>query len=200
MPGRLRYTALMSSALRPHYTLEEYILLESMSNVRHEYVDGEIAAMAGGSPEHGGLCANVITALSNLLDGRPCRVFTSDVRVRIRATGLDTYPDVSVVCGVIERDDRDRHALSNPVVLVEVTSPSTEAYDRGQKVEHYKRIPSLREIVIVSHVEPRLDVWQRADDGAWGVYTFGAGSSATLPSIGAALSVDAVYRDPLAGA
>lgn len=188
------------SAHRPRYSLEEYVLLEAMSNVRHEYADGEIFVMAGGSPEHGGICANVITLLSSQLMGRRCRVFTSDVRVRVRATGLDTYPDVSVVCGQVERDDRDPQALSNPVVLVEVTSPSTEAYDRGEKLDHYKRIPSLREVALVSHAEPRVDVWQRQDDGGWAVHSSGAGGLAHLTSIGCELSIESVYRDPLANA
>jgi Uma2 family endonuclease len=114
-------------AHRPRYSLEEYLILEEMSTVRHEYLDGAIFATAGGTLEHGSICAHVISLLSSQLAGRRCRVFTSDVRVRVRATGLDTYPDLSVVCGQVERDDRDPQALSNPVVLVEVTSPSTEA-------------------------------------------------------------------------
>ncbi len=117
----------MAEATRlPRYSLEEYSVLEETSNVRHEYLDGHIYAMAGGTPEHGGPCANLIAILSNALEGRPCRVFTSDVRVRIQATGLDTYPDASVVCGRIERDSVDRNALTNPVVLAEV-----EVWRRG---------------------------------------------------------------------
>src|SRR6266704_1159431 len=121
-------------ARRPRYRLAEYLILEDMSNVRHEYLDGHIFAMAGGTPEHGGICAKLIALLSNALTGRACRVFTSDVRVRVRATGLDTYPDASVMCGRPERDVEDGNALTNPLVLVEVTSPSTEAYDRGDRL------------------------------------------------------------------
>lgn len=172
--------------------------LEEMSNVRHEYMDGEIFAMAGGTPEHGGICANTIALLSAQLAGRRCRVFTSDVRVRVRATGLDTYPDVSVVCGAVERDPRDPQALANPVVLVEVTSTSTEGYDRGEKLEHYKQIPSLREVVIVSHTERRLDRWRREDDGRWTLESTTGEAKARLHSVGGELGLDAVNFDPLA--
>lgn len=185
-------------AHRPHYSLDEYLRLEETSNVRHEYVEGAILAMAGGTPEHGGICANLITLLSNELAERRCRVFTSDVRIRVRATGLDTYPDLSVVCGQIERDDRDPHALSNPVLLVEVTSPSTEAYDRGEKLDHYKRISSLREVLLVSHAESRVDLWRRGDDGEWTTLQWAGGDAlAHLASIDCDLRLDAIYRNPL---
>lgn len=188
----------MAEATRlPRYSLEEYLVLEEMSNVRHEYLDGHIYAMAGGTLEHGGLCANLIALLSNALEGRPCRVFTSDVRVRVQATGLDTYPDASVVCGRIERDAADRNALTNPVILAEVTSPTTESYDRGQKLDHYKRLPSLREALLVSHAEHRLEVWRRDGEGRWTAESYGPGSTARLVSIDAALPVDVVYRNPL---
>lgn len=188
----------MAEATRlPRYSLEEYLILEGMSNVRHEYLDGHIYAMAGGTLEHGGLCANLIALLSNALEGRPCRVFTSDVRVRVQATGLDTYPDASVVCGRIERDAVDRNALTNPVLLAEVTSPTTESYDRGEKLDHYKRIPSLREVLIVSHGERGLELWRRDDEGHWAPESCGSGSTARLVSVNAELPVDAVYRNPL---
>ena len=181
----------------PRYSLEEYLVLEEMSNVRHEYLDGHMYARTGGTPEHGALCAKLIALLSNALEGRPCRVFTSDVRVRVQATGLDTYPDASVVCGRIERDAADRNALTNPVVLAEVTSPTTESYDRGQKLDHYKRLPSLREVLIVSHGERRLEVWRRDGEGRWTAESYGPGSTARLVSVNAELPVDAVYRNPL---
>lgn len=181
----------------PRYSLEEYLILEGMSNVRHEYLDGHIYAMAGGTLEHGGLCANLIAILSNALEGRPCRVFTSDVRVRVQATGLDTYPDASVVCDGIERDAVDRNALTNPVVLAEVTSPTTEGYDRGEKLDHYKRIPSLREVLIVSHGERRVEVWRCSGEGRWAAESCGPGSTVRLVSVNAELPVDAVYRNPL---
>lgn len=185
------------TARRPRYSLEEYLILEEMSNVRHEYLDGQIFARAGGTPEHGGLCANLIALLSNALVGRPCRVFTWDVRVRVRATGLDTYPDATVVCGRVERDADDSNALGNPLLLVEVTSPSTEAYDRGEKLDHYKRIPSLQEVVIVAHREARVDVWRRGSGGEWGVESAGPEGKMRLQSLACELGVAEIYRDPL---
>ena len=170
-------------ARRPRYRLGEYLILEDMSNVRHEYLDGQIFAMAGGTPEQGGICANLIALLSNALAGRACRVFTSDVRVRVPATGLDTYPDASVACGRPERDVEDSNALTNPLVLVEVTSPSTEAYDRGEKLEHYKRIPSLQAVLIVAHAETRVDVWRRGSGEEWAVGSVGPEGAVRLESL-----------------
>lgn len=184
----------------PHrkYTLEEYVRLEEYANVRHEFLDGQIYAMAGGTPEHGTYAANVIGLLTSQLVGKPCRVQTSDVRIRVQATGLDTYPDASVVCGHAERDPNDPNAIVNPVVLVEVLSPSTEEYDQGEKLEHYQRIESLREVVFVQHREQRVDVVRRQHDGSWLTTSGTSGDTLELEALGCALSVDSVYRDPFA--
>lgn len=186
------------AARRPHYSLKEYLLIEEMSGVRHEYLDGDILAMAGGTPDHARICANVISLLSSRLEGRPCAVFTSDVRVRVQATGLDTYPDVSVVCGRAERDAEDEDALINPIVLVEVTSPSTEAYDRGAKLDHYKRIASLREVVIVSHAERRVEVWRRGGDDRWAAEATVLAGAVRLAALECELPLELIYRNPLA--
>ncbi len=184
----------------PHrkYTLEEFVELEQYSNVRHEFFAGQIYAMAGGTPEHGTYCANVIALLSSQLQSMPCRVMTSDVRIRVGETGLSTYPDVSVVCGSAERDRRDANAITNPVVLVEVLSPSTEEYDRGEKLEHYKRMPSLREVLFVAHDTRRLEVHRRHPDGSWSVTDSASLEAVRLESIDCDVPVAAVYRDPLA--
>jgi Uma2 family endonuclease len=186
-----------SPAAHRKYTIAEYVRLEEYSNVRHEYLEGQIYAMAGGTPEHGTYAANVIAILAAALRDRPCRVQTSDVRIRVQARGLDTYPDVSVVCGSAERDREDRDAIVNPTVLVEVTSPSTDEYDRGEKLDHYKQIPALSEVVFVAHEERRIDVVRRGPDGAWSTQTERAGGAVHLESLACALDVDAVYRDPL---
>lgn len=181
-----------------HYSIDEYVALEAYSNVKHEFVDGQIYAMGGGSPEHGLYAANVIRILGTQLDGRPCRVQTSDVRIRAVATGIVTYPDVSVVCGHAKLDREDRHSVTNPVLLVEVLSPSTAEYDRGEKLSHYQRIPALREVVFVAHEGRRIEVVRRAADGSWSRHEAGTGQQLTLESIGCVLAVDDVYRDPLA--
>src|SRR5215212_185514 len=108
----------------------EYLAAENKTDVRHEWLRGEVFAMAGGTPEHAALAAAVIAALSAALRDRPCRVFSADARVRVLATGLSTYSDVTVVCGRLETDPEDANAIINPVLLIEVLSDSTEAYDR----------------------------------------------------------------------
>ena len=126
------------------YTYEEYRRFEDTNPARHEYVDGQILAMAGGTPAHARLQAAVLFALERRLEGRPCQPFASDLRVKVVATGVATYPDVTVVCGSVETDAEDPRAVTNPTVVVEVLSDSAEAYDRGDKFEHYRQIPFRR--------------------------------------------------------
>ncbi len=185
----------MAQALhRVHYTRAEYISFERSANVKHEYLDGVIYAMAGGTPSHAAIAANVIASLVSGLRERPFRVYTSDLRIRVAETGLETYPDVTVVPLPAELDAVDRHVVTNPVLVVEVTSPSTEEYDRGEKLGHYQRIPSLREIVMVAHRGQRIDVVRRGADGSWTTGSAEAGGRVTLLSLGCLLAVDDVYR------
>jgi Uma2 family endonuclease len=179
------------------HTFAEYLALEAASDTRHEYLNGEIFAMAGGTIEHGALAANAIGELRGGLRGRPCRVLTADVRVRVLATGLSTYPDVSVVCGSIELDPEDANTVVNPVAIVEVLSDSTEAYDRGEKFAHYRRIPSLRDYLLVSQHEPRIEHYRRNDDDTWTLRDVRTTEVVRL-SIGCELSVAEVYVNPLA--
>ncbi len=186
---------LMSTVRRVHYTYTEYLALEEESSVRHEYLDGEIYAMAGGSPDHAALAAALISAIRSQL--RPgCRMFTSDLRVRIPATGLSTYPDAAVVCGRTQRAADDALAVVNPVLLVEITSPSTEDYDRNEKLRHYKNLPSLREVLIASHREPHLTLHRREESG-WSVSVAERGGALTIESLAVRVDVDEVYRDDL---
>jgi len=178
-------------------TFAEYLALEARSETKHELVNGEIFAMAGGTVEHGRLAASVIGELRVALRGHPCSVLSSDVRVRVLATGLTTYPDASVVCGRLEVDAAERNTVTNPVVLVEVLSDSTEAYDRNDKLAHYRRIPSLRDYLLVSQHERRIEHYRRNDDGSWTLRDIQEGGEVSLASIGCALSVDAIYHDPL---
>ena len=189
----------MCDTPRGPMTFAEYLALEAASETKHEFLNGEIFAMAGGTPEHGALTANVIRLLGTALIDRPCIVYTSDVRIRVLATGLRTYPDVSVACGSIERDPEDKNTIVNPVALVEVLSDSTEAYDRGEKFAHYRRIPSLRDYLLVSQHESRIEHYRRNDDGTWTLRDVELAGVVQL-SIGCELSVSAVYRNPLAPA
>ena len=166
--------------------------------MKHEFLDGNVWAMAGGSPDHAGIAANVSTSLGTQLRDRPCRVFSSDLRIRVKETGLGTYPDLSVVCGRLELDPDDpkQQTVVNPRVIVEVLSPSTEAYDRGEKLEHYKRIPSLEDVVLVAHDRRRLEVWHRERDG-WTLDVLHDDGAVELRAIGCKLSLEEVYRNPL---
>jgi Uma2 family endonuclease len=175
------------------YTYQDYVWLEDESSTRHEFLDGEIFAMAGGTPEHAAMAAEVIRQLGDALLGRPCRVFTSDLGVRVMATGLATYPDASVVCGTAARDPEKKTNITNPRVLVEVTSDSTEDYDRGEKAEHYKQLESLETIVLVSHREASIEVWSRPRGTSdWRRTAAGPGQRARLESIDCELDVDAI--------
>ena len=169
--------------------------LEEESTTRHEFLSGEIVAMAGGTPEHAAMAAEIIGQLREQLRGRPYRVFTSDLGVRVLQTGLATYPDASVVCGTTVRDPDKKTNVTNPRVLVEVTSDGTEDYDRGEKLAHYQQIPTLEAVVIVSHREPRIEVWSRAVGAdSWQRSEVGVGGEARLPALGCSLSVDAVWQ------
>jgi Uma2 family endonuclease len=180
------------------YSYHEYLVLERTSNTKHEYLDGQIYAMAGGTPEHAAMANNVGTLLNVQLRGKRCRVYTSDLRVRVLATGLATYPDLTVVCGHFEADVEDPNTSINPIVLVEVLSPSTEVYDRTDKFEHYRRIPSLQEYVLVEHDSRVVEVRRRGEGDAWIVERATSGQTVSLRSIPCELPVDEVYRDELA--
>lgn len=144
------YATPVTRAPRLHrYTFQEYLALEASSTVRHEFLAGEIYAKAGGTPQHAALAMAVGAALLNQTRGGPCRGHSSELRVRSLATGLTTYPDVTVVCGPYETDPQNKNTIVNPRVLVDVTSESTEEYDRGEKLDSYQRIPSLEAVILV---------------------------------------------------
>jgi Uma2 family endonuclease len=190
----------MSQLARRHeYTFREYLELEEVSNTRHEYFDGEIYAMAGGTPEHAALSAAVTIALGTALRGSRYRVFSSDLKVRVRATGFATYPDVTVVCGEPELDPESDTTVVNPIVVVEGLSRSTEVYDRGEKLSQYKQIGSLQECLLVAHDTRRLELHRRGDDRQWIVETAEGDAALSLASLGVQLSVEDVYRDSPVG-
>lgn len=181
----------MSIARKLHYTYEQYLEIERRSDVRHEYLGGEIYAMAGGTPEHALLMAQVSALLSRAIPSG-CRVASSDLKIAVETTGLYTYPDASVICGPLARDVRDPHAVTNPRWLVEVTSDSTEDYDRGAKLAQYQAIASLEAVIFVSHRARRLTVISRAASG-WETLHYERGATAVI-SQSLRLPVDAVYE------
>jgi Uma2 family endonuclease len=174
----------------------EYQATERRSGIKHEYLDGLVRAMAGGTIEHGRLSMRFSRLLGDALAHRSCEVFSSDVKVRIEASNRTVYPDLSFVCGRLERSDVDADAIVNPTVIVEVLSETSEAYDRGDKFRHYRRIQTLREYVLVSQTEPLVEVWRREGD-AWRPREYGAGDEVRLESLDATLRVDELYENAL---
>lgn len=181
-------------ALPLRTTFADYLAIDEASDEKHQLVNGEVFAMTGGTFEHAILIAQVARLLGNALTGGPCRVAASELRVRVLASGLATYPDVPIVCGPPERDPEHRHTITNPTVLVEVLSDSTEAFDRGEKFRHYRQIPSLKAYLLVSQHEPSIELYERSADGSWRLTEAGVGGHLTIGPLGCALSVDAVYE------
>ncbi|HEX4953460.1 MAG TPA: Uma2 family endonuclease [Thermoanaerobaculia bacterium] len=180
-------------AVQHRVTPEEYLAFERAAPERHELIDGEVVAMSGGTRRHALIAGKLIRVLGNALLGRPCDVFGSDLRVRIPASDLYTYPDVSVVCGESRLEDEQDDTLENPLVIFEVLSDSTESYDRGEKFARYRTLPSLAEYVLVSQKRPLVEHFQRQGDGSWLLRTFEAGESMPLPALGCELAVDEIY-------
>jgi len=184
--------ALVTTARRVHNSYQDYLRTLEISTVKLEYCDGEIYAMAGGTPAHADLAAAAIALLVGALGPR-CRVSTSDLKVRVEATDLSTFPDVSVVCGQRETSPIDANAVVNPTLLVEVTSPSTEDYDRGDKLSHYRQLPSLEAVLLVSHRRPEVTVVERVE-GGWRETIARAGESIVVDALELSIPVDALYR------
>jgi len=154
------------------YTPEEYLALERQADARHEFLDGEIYAMAGGSKRHNSISVNVIRLLGNQLLENDCSVYGSDMRVKITSTGKYTYPDVVAVCGEEFFEDESEDTLLNPMLLVEVLSQSTEAYDRGGKFEYYQTIPSFSEYVLIAQEPFRVEQFVRKESNVWTYFEF----------------------------
>jgi len=148
-------------------TSEEYLRLERQAETRSEYWDGKVYALAGASEVHNLIVANLVMILGSQVKGRPCKVYPNDMRIKVRETGLYTYPDVIVVCGKAIFEDRHRDTLLNPTLIIEVLSPSTEAYDRGTKFEHYRTLDSLSDYLLVAQGSPTVEHFERQPDDKW---------------------------------
>ncbi len=157
----------MSTVPKRLLTPVEYLLQERRAAFKSEYYQGETFAMAGATREHNLIVGNLVREVGNGLKGRKCEVYPSDMRVKITASGLYTYPDVTIVCGVPEFEDDEGDTLLNPTVLFDVLSDSTEAYDRGTKSAHYRRLPSLKEYVLIAQDQPSVERYVRQPDGGW---------------------------------
>jgi Uma2 family endonuclease len=157
----------MSAQPSQYLTLQQYFTLEESGDRKHEYYHGAIYAMTGASARHNLIVANLIGLLHGQLRGSSCRIFPSDLRLKIQATGLYTYPDISVICGGIQFGDGRQDTVTNPTVLIEVLSPSTENYDRGKKFEHYRTIESLQEYIVVAQDRVHIEQHIRQDEHRW---------------------------------
>jgi Uma2 family endonuclease len=157
----------MSSQVKVHYTPEEYLALERQAEYKSEYFDGEIFAMTGASRRHNLVAANVLASLHGQLRKRPCEIYPSDMRVKVGPTGLYIYPDVVIVCGEPIFDDKQKDTLLNPTVLVEVLSKSTASYDRGEKFEHYRKLDSLTEYLVIAQNKYHVEHYTRQPDNRW---------------------------------
>lgn len=187
----------MATVAHHRFSFEEYVDLVEDKGMKLEFLDGQVWAMSVGSVDHARSTANVSTMLSTALRGRPCAVYSPDLRVRANATGLATYADVTVICGQLELDPADPkgHTALNPRVIVEVLSPSTETYDRGEKLEHYKTITSLHEILLVAHDRREVEVLRREADGTWSRHVVPDGAVVHLALLDACeLPVSEIYR------
>ncbi len=193
MGHRACYHLAVSSVASSGFTEAEYLALERVSERKHEFVAGSIVAMAGARPPHNVLTANATAALVGIAKRSDCVTMTSDQRVHVPSTGLYAYPDVTVGYGERRYDANDPPSLLNPTLVVEVTSESTEDYDRGTKFLHYQAIASLSEYLIVSHRERRIDHFRRLDDGQWLATTRTGDGSVDLPVLRGSLTVSDLY-------
>ena len=175
------------------YSAEEYLALERSASFKSEFHDGQIYAMTGASREHNLISGNIYRELSLQLKGRPCEAYINDMRVKAAESRSYHYPDVVVVCERPQFEDERADSLLNPTVVIEVLSPSTEAYDRGEKFGHYRKIASLREYLLVSQDKPHVERFVR-EGGRW-ILTEAEGMDGTLPldSIGCSLALREVY-------
>ncbi len=194
----------MASLPQPFYQPEEYLTLERAADHKSEYLAGEIYAMAGASEAHNTITLNIAGELRSQFRGGPCRVYASDLRVKVQASGLYTYPDVVAVCGELRFEDGQRDTLRNPSVICEVLSPSTAAYDRGKKFAHYRRLESLREYLLVAQDEVHLEHYTRQGSD-WLLHEIrDPGDTLYLPAVGGVLPIAAIYEnaafaDPASG-
>jgi Uma2 family endonuclease len=184
----------MSQQIVPYVSPEEYLRLERQSEYKSEYLNGEIFAMSGASRKHNLITGNIGSELNQQLRGKPCEAYMSDMRVKVTATGLYTYPDVVVVCGEPKFEDTFVDTLLNPTLLVEVLSQSTERYDRIAKSSYYRTLDSLSEHLLVAQDEVRLEQYVKQTDGRWVLFEYSALENVVeLSSISCSLALRDVY-------
>jgi Uma2 family endonuclease len=175
-------------------TEAEYLERERLAECKSEFFDGEVFAMSGGTPPHSQIAANAISELQQKLKAGRCVVYTSDLRLKIEATGLLTYPDFSVVCGPLQFAKGTDDTVVNPTLVGEVLSDSSEAYDRGKKFENYRQMPSLLEYLLLSQKEARIEQFSRQKDGSWLLRdVVGAQATLFLPALEVKVALSDIY-------
>jgi Uma2 family endonuclease len=184
----------MSTQAKVFLTPEEYLEIERQAEYKSEYWQGEMFAMSGAAEPHNLLVPNITVQIHPQLRGRDCRIYSNDMRVSVSATGLYTYPDIVVVCGAPQLLDARRDTLLNPALIVEVLSPSTEAYDRGRKFEHYQSIDSLQQYLLVASERVHADLFTRQSGGQWLLTsTSNVEDTVRLESIGCSIALRESY-------
>jgi Uma2 family endonuclease len=185
----------------PRFTPEEYFAWEEQQLERHEYMDGAVYAMSGGTIDHGDIAGNFLSLLKSHMRGRGCKTLNSDCRVSIVGSTKYVYPDISITC-----DDRDKTAtqyISYPCLIIEVLSPSTEAYDsaeptlheRGNKFKMYRRNPSLQEYVLVSAETIEVELFRRIETDDWRIINYQSGDTVALKSVNLTFPIEQIYED-----
>jgi Uma2 family endonuclease len=187
----------MSQALaqKQYFTVEEYLDIERQAQYKSEYYNGDIFAMAGGSPKHSAICVNLTRRISESLDNKDCLTFDSNLKLEIPKFNAYVYPDVMVVCGDVELSEMGNDIITNPVLIVEILSQSTESYDRIKKFEYYRTLPTVKEYALVSQDEPKIEIYLRKNETIW-VYSEIAGidKAVLLKSIDCELALREIYQ------
>lgn len=178
------------------YTIEEYLALEDKAEHKSEYYNGVVWAMAGGSANHSAISSNANYALQNALRSAnsKCRVFSSDLKIKIEKSNSVFYPDGMVICGKTEYGENRTDMVKNPILIIEVLSPSTENFDRGKKFQKYRTIPSFKEYVLISQKQAKVEVWYKEDADLWRIsHAYGLEGVVTLRSIDCEVSLGDIY-------
>ncbi len=185
----------MGYALRQedYVTPEAYLEMEMASQERHEYVDGEVFAMVGTSSIHNELAFNITSLLKNHLRGKPCHIYMESIKLRVETANCYFYPDVMVTCS--EADRQNQYIKNDPIVVVEILSPSTALYDRDRKFAAYRQLESLQEYVLVDAEQLSIECYRRADGGEWILRPYLAGETVTLHSLGLTFPLESAYQD-----
>jgi len=184
----------MTGASSQKLTPQEYLAIERAADFKSEFFDGKMFAMAGISKDHSRIIVNLIGGLHAALRGQDCEIFSSDLRVKVSANGLYTYPDLTIVCGPVDVEDKHADVLLNPTLIIEVLSPGTERYDRGKKFDFYRELDSLKEYVLVSQDQYRVEQFLRRNGSEWGYrVAFKEDDIVEFPSVGCSISIKDIY-------